>query len=188
MSDILITPFDYETKAIKYRPEYPPEPVGAAIVIDGVHEYLAWDHPTNNNIKKTEAKKIIRELFKNGRPLMHNAAFDIEVAMFKQGMPFPKQFEDTLFLAYLYDPRATSLSLKPMADMYLDMPPDEQTELRNWILSNVPGAHENKGKNVKHPNLYWAACISEAPGDLVGKYAIGGGPGKSNIRSAGLWT
>ena len=169
MSDIIATPFDYETKGIERRPEYPPEPVGAAIKIDGVHEYLAWGHPTGNNIKKTEANKIIKDLFKNGRPLMHNAAFDIEVAMEKQKAVMPRQFEDTLFLAYLYDPRAKSLSLKPMAETHLGMPSEEQEELHNWIYENV--FLPNGWKVTKSNPL--GKYIWMAPGELVGKYAIG---------------
>jgi DNA polymerase-1 len=45
------------------------------------------------------------------------------------------------------------------------MPPDEQTELKDWILANVPGAKKAPTK--------WGKYIALAPGKLVGKYANG---------------
>jgi len=161
-----VIPVDFETKSIQNRPEYPPEPVGVALKWNGRWRYLAWGHPTNNNSTKTEARKILREIFTKHVPLFHNSAFDISVATHKLGLPFPKNgYHDTLFLAYLNDPREPNLSLKPLADKYLDLPPEEQEELKQWILENTDC------KNTKKDP--WGAHIWEAPGDLVGKYAVG---------------
>ena len=161
-----IVPIDFETKGIEHRPKYPPEPVGLAVKWEGKWQYLSWGHKAGgNNSTKTEAKKILREIFKNHTPLMHNAGFDIEVAVKKFSLPWPKDFHDTLFLAYLYDPRATSLSLKPLADEHLDMPPQEQDAVRDWILEHT----DCKGTK-KDP---WGARIWEAPAGLVSKYAKG---------------
>lgn len=157
---------DFETKPIMDRPEYPPEPVGVALKHNGRWKYLAWGHPTQNNCTKAEAKKILREVFTKHIPLFHNSAFDISVARHHMGLPFPKHgYHDTLFLAYLNDPREPNLSLKPLADKYLDMPPDEQAELKEWILANTDCKDTKKDP--------WGAHIWEAPGKLVGKYAIG---------------
>jgi len=114
--------------------------------------------------------------------LFHHAAFDIAVAVKYMGCKWPKKFHDTLYLAYLYDPRAKSLSLKPMAEMHLDMPPEEQDELKEWVLANVKGAHEHKGRKVKNPLLYWGANICKTPGKLCGKYAVG-----DIVRTIGLF-
>lgn len=161
-----IIPVDFETEAIEKRPVYPPVPVGVSIN----NKYYSWGHPTENNCTKTEAKKLLKQVFTQDIPLFHNAAFDIAVAMSHMGCPFPKiDFHDTMLLAFLYDPRAKSLSLKPMADLYLDMPPEEQLELKEWIEKNIFEAHGKK-PTKKDP---WGAHIAEAPGRLVGKYAIG---------------
>jgi DNA polymerase-1 len=57
------------------------------------------------------------------------------------------------------------MALKPLADKYLDMPPDEQEALRDWILANVPGAKKAPTK--------WGAHIGKTPGKLCGPYARG---------------
>ena len=162
-----VIPVDFETEGIEYRPVYPPKPVGVALKIGGRRRYMAWGHPCENNCTKREAVKALKEIFKRDEPVFHNAAFDIYVASVHLGITPPKEFHDTLFLAYLFDPRESSLSLKPLADKYLDMPPEEQDRLKEWILTNIyKGAKETR----KNP---WGAHIAEAPGKLVGKYAIG---------------
>lgn len=161
-----LTTIDFETDEIKNRPEYPPIPVGVSIRKRGRGKYYAWGHPSENNCTKAEARRALLDAFKNDNCLFHNGAFDIDVGQTHLNLPFPKrEFHDTLFLGYLYDPRQRSLSLKPMADAHLDMPPDEQTELKEWILANVPEAK-------KRPKQ-WGAFIGKAPGKLVGKYANG---------------
>jgi len=118
-----------------------------------------------NNCTKQEAVRVLRGLYKDKDVacVFHNCAFDIDVGLVHLNLPWPHRYEDTEFLSYLFDPREESLGLKPLADKYLDMPPDEQTELREWIEENV---QMETGKK-------WGAYISQAPGKLVGKYAIG---------------
>jgi DNA polymerase-1 len=166
---------DFETRGIQARPEYPPYPVGCAIYKDSKAKYLAWDHPVQNNISFRDAKKILKEIVKNNEVVFHNAAFDVAVGVKHMGWKNLnwRKIHDTLFLAFLFDPRSETLSLKPWCEKYLNMPPEEQDKLKEWILKNVVGAHELKGKNVKHPELYWAANIDKAPANLVGKYAKG---------------
>lgn len=173
-----VATLDFETKGIEARPVYPPKPVGCAIRLPGDRgsSYLAWGHPYENNIKEKDAKKILLDIIKNMPVLFHNASFDFSVGVEWLGWPVDTPWQnihDTLFLAFLHDPRDRSLSLKPWADKYLGMPPDEQDELKAWILENVPGAHDHRGRKVKNPELFWGALISEAPGGLVGKYAKG---------------
>ena len=165
-----ITPVDFETKKIELRPEYPPEPVGVAVKWQGRWKYMAWGHPTKNNCTKAEARKVLTYIYTHERPVFHHAAFDITVGTTHLGLPFPKNdFHDTLFLAYLFDPREPNLGLKVLADVHLGMPPEEQQELKAWIIKHVYEARGIK-ESRKDP---WGAHIWEAPGDLAGKYAKG---------------
>lgn len=169
-----IATIDFETYRIENRPIYPPVPVGVAIHYKNKAKYLAWDHPTQNNSTLQEAKRELKAVISQAEfSLYHNAGFDLSVAYEHMGVrkqPWHK-IHDTLLLAFLHDPRDDSLSLKPMADKYLDMPPEEQDELKNWILENIEGAHNHR--KSKFPELFWGALISEAPGRLVGRYAKG---------------
>lgn len=161
---------DFETEAIGTRPEqYPPKPVGLAIWEPGKQpRYLSWGHPTENNGTWEEGMKQVLKYWDSGRPLLfHNAPFDIEVAMKWFGVSYPhwERVHDTQVMAFLHDPHAKKLELKDLADVLLDMPPEEQDELRDWVFDNVPGSKRAKTK--------WGAHIREAPGNLVGKYAKG---------------
>jgi DNA polymerase-1 len=70
-----------------------------------------------------------------------------------------------MFLLFLDDPLAPSLSLKPSAERLLGLPPSEQDAVRDWLISHgVVRESATKG---------WGAFICEAPGDLVGLYAAG---------------
>jgi len=164
-----IIPVDAETIGIEDRPVYPPKPVGVALKLPR-NKYMAWGHPVENNCTKGQVRKALMEVWKNHIPLFHNAAFDIEVLCTEFDLPYPKNgYHDTLFLAYLHDPRDKDLSLKPLADKYLDMPPDEQDRLNEWILENI-FIPQGKKPSKKDP---LGKYIALAPGKLVGKYAIG---------------
>lgn len=164
---------DFETDAIEPRPKYPPRPVGVAIGWPGHggRRYYAWGHPVGNNCTKAQAVKVLKAAYKSGDGLLfHNAGFDLDVAETHLGLPLPPwpRIHDTLFLAFLNNPYEQNLSLKPLADKYLDMPPDEQTELKDWIMANV-----RKPDGGRIAPSQWGAYIAKAPGDLVGRYAIG---------------
>jgi len=160
---------DFETEAIKPRPEYPPKPVGVAIWEPGKQpRYMAWGHPTGNNCSWEEAKSALLTIWNGDRELLfQNAPFDLEVAERWFDLPYPPwhRVHDTMLLAFMVDPHAKTLSLKPTADKWLDMPPEEQDRLKDWILSHVPEAKQRKAQ--------WGAHISKSPGGLCGKYAIG---------------
>jgi DNA polymerase I-like protein with 3'-5' exonuclease and polymerase domains len=163
---------DYETFGIEGNPVVtPPRAVGVAVWIPGREpQYLAWGHPTENNCKYGDARQFLYNIGEAGNPrLFHNAPFDLSVQ--KDSMSLPHNFlnggwreiHDTMYLLFLADPYASTFSLKPSADRYLGMAPVEQDELKQWILSNVVGATPDN----------WGGFIALAPGDLVGRYAIG---------------
>lgn len=158
---------DFETEAIVGNPIVnPPVPVGVAIWIPGNQpEYLAWGHPTENNCTFGEAVEKLRQILEGPAPLLfHNAGFDLSV-LTHMGLDF-KEYErvhDTMYLLFLADPYAITLSLKPSADRYLGMAAEEQTELYDWICANVAGATRKTA----------GAYIARAPGDIVGRYAVG---------------
>lgn len=126
---------------------------------------MSWGHPTGNNTIYSLVKGSLKVIWDSGEQiLMQNAKFDIRVAMEWFDLPYPHgHVEDSMFWTYLNDPREDTLSLKPISDKYLNMPPDEQRELHEWIVENVPGATMATA----------GAYISEAPGDLVAPYAVG---------------
>lgn len=160
---------DFETEAIIGNPiANPPSPVGCAFWIEGQEPfYLAWGHPTNNNISRLEGLRYCaRVIIEDRTPLLfHHASFDLAVMRGAWGSTESdwERIHDTLYLLFLDDPYASTLSLKPSAHRYLGLPPEEQDELKNWILAHVPEATEKT----------FGAYICRAPGDLVGRYAIG---------------
>lgn len=157
---------DFETDAIGPRPHYPPVPVGCAI--RGIGEkarYLAWGHPDKNNTTKTEATKILLRYWTSGPVLFHNGKFDYDVGTTHLGLPeLPwDAIHDTLFLIFLQNPNRKTLSLKPVAEAELGLPPNERDAVRDWLVEH----------GVCKATKGWGAFISKAPGDLVGKYAVG---------------
>ena len=159
---------DFETQAINRRPGYPPEPVGVAIKYPGrPAAYLAWGHPDGNNASREDGRREVKKAYDAGEDLcFYNGKFDVEVARGKFGLEVPawQRIHDPMFQVFLADPYAASFALKPSAERLLHLPPDEQDEVRDWLID-----HRIVAKNDKH----WGAHICDAPGDLVGKYACG---------------
>lgn len=158
--------FDFETEGIEGNPIYnPPRPVGVSIKRDGEgSRYYAWGHPTNNNCTWEEGKAALLSFLKEEPDwLAHNSPFEASILKKYFGVVKrnPLKFHDTQYLVFLHDPYAPSFSLKPSAERILGLAPDEQTELRDWILAHVREATLST----------WGAFICRAPGDLVGKYA-----------------
>lgn len=159
---------DFETEKIQRRPVYPPKPVGVAIRWpDKSKEYLAWGHPTKNNCDIATARRKLKDAYACKRVLFHHAAFDTDVGYCHLGLKPQGRVDDTLFLGFLKDPYTPDLGLKPLAERDLNLPPEEQNELKDWIIANVK--HDGR----KMPESKWGEHIADAPGDLVGKYAIG---------------
>jgi len=149
---------DFETEAIIGNPLiHPPKPVGVSVT---------WSVKDSKYYVGEEMEKICNEIWNTEEELIfHNAPFDLSVARKHFNLPFPnwKRVHDTMYLVFLKNPHAKSLSLKYSADLYLNMPPEEQDKIRDWVLENV--------KTVTPKN--WGAHISKAPYELLAPYAIG---------------
>lgn len=81
MLESMIT-LDYETEAIVGNPvANPPDPVGLAVWVPRSEPtYLAWGHPTKNNISREKGLQYARKVILSGRPLLfHNGPFDLSV-------------------------------------------------------------------------------------------------------------
>jgi len=157
---------DFETEAIEFGSGRAPKPVGVSIGPHGLwdkHKYWAFGHPTNNNCTEAEARAALAAIW--DEPItFHHGKFDIAVALEHWKLPWKDTYDDTMYMLYLENPHSPDLGLKPSSDRLLGMPPDEQDEVRDWLISRgiVPS-------NTKE----WGAHISKAPGDIVGRYAIG---------------
>lgn len=175
---------DFETEAIRPRPNYPPEPVGVAVHAYGTSpRYLAWGHPEGNNCTRGEALELLHQVHADTQAevLYHNAAFDLSVSVERLGLPMLpwQRIHDTMFLLFLHDPHASSMGLKPSAESILGWPAEEQDAVHDWIYAHraeILARFGQEGDRITRaksgPNSP-AAWISKAPGGLVGRYAIG---------------
>lgn len=145
---------DFETEAITESPVVvPPRPVGCAILLSG-------SQPT---YVTTGIREALLPIWEGSFPLLfHNAPFDLSVAREHLDLPWPswERVHDTQYLVFFHNPYG-KVSLKNAAEAILGIPPDEQADLRDWILANVPGSTP---KN-------FGAYISKAPVELVEPYA-----------------
>lgn len=162
---------DFETLPISGVPDgRAPLPVGFAYAVgDKAPKYICWGHPTENNTTKGDAFDVLRGAILCADALVcHNIGFDVEVAIQHfwgmHGWTDRLHWHDTQVMAFHHDPHAFSLGLKEQAAKHCGMPPDEQDELRDWLI-------EQKiiRRNVKSIGAHIHLC----PGKLVGKYAIG---------------
>ena len=163
---IKVTTVDFETTAIAYRPHYPPTPVGVAIRREGEPSvYLAWGHAQDNNCSKEQARLRLTHLWRSKEVLLfHNAKFDLEVAEAFTGELLPwHRFHDTMLLLFLDDPYQGSLGLKAAVKTYLQREPEEQSRIRDWLITHDIVTAKDSG---------WGAHIAEAPVALVAPYAI----------------
>lgn len=159
LGEIMYT-LDFETAGIVNGSNKSPEPCGFALKQDDKKSiYISWGHPGFNEYCKLDAQNILNEVWLSGEKIMcHNSKFDLRVALewFNLPVPEPSRIIDTMIMAYLIDARETSLSLKPLAEKYCNMPPEDQTNLNNWLIKN---GHK-PGRD-----------ICKAPAELVGPYA-----------------
>lgn len=158
---------DIETEAIQFGGPLLPEPVGCALGVPGQERrYYAWGHPEGNNCTKAEFKDVLQEIWHREWVTHNGLVFDVPVLTHHFALPErdPLLTHDTLFESYLHNPHAKSLSLKPLSEEWLGMPPDEQTELYDWILANVAECRARS---------QCGEFIARAPAGIVGKYAIG---------------
>ncbi len=164
--------FDFESEEIEPMPKYPPKPVGLAIMVDDrpllEDYYNAWGHPTENNSYERNIKELVADLLRQEDTfwIAHNLAFDAAIIEVKWGLTFPfaaDRCADTMLMAFMDDPYG-QLSLKPLAEKHLGVPPTERDAVRDWLVAH--GICRAGDKN-------WGAYISKAPGKLVGAYAHG---------------
>lgn len=159
---------DFETEGIQGRPKYPPKPVGYSLAFPGRQPvYYGWGHPTNNNCDFDKAKTILEDVWRSGAEVLcHNAKFDLDVAETHMGLKMLpwERIHDTMFLLFLADPYAMSYALKPAAERYLGLPPEERDAVREWLVT---------AGICRKTQSDWGAHIAEAPGDVVGRYAKG---------------
>jgi DNA polymerase I-like protein with 3'-5' exonuclease and polymerase domains len=171
---------DFETGAIQQRPFYPPIPVGFSIKKYGQKKsvYYAFGHPTDNNCTKEDAINVLRKFWESGEPVLcHNGKFDIDVATEHMGMSMLpwNLIHDTMFLLFLDDPHAKDLKLKPAAERYLGMKPEEQDAVFTWLKAHQQVLRDAGyiGPKEQITKVNFGAYISLAPGTLVGEYANG---------------
>jgi 3'-5' exonuclease len=160
--------FDYESEAIEPRPKYPPRPVGLALYLPQQDRkaYWAWGHDSQNNCDERDAQEQVSTLIADPTTfwIAHNLAFDASIMEEKWHVKFPwDRCADTMLLAFLHNPYG-QLSLKPLCEELLGMPPEEQEAVRGWLIAHGLVRANDKG---------WGANIARARGDLVGAYAIG---------------
>lgn len=161
-----IVTIDFETEGIKPRPEYPPKPVSLAIRYpSGLTKALAWGHPEGNNCTEEKAKAELEDVFRKYKILGQNMMFDLDVAETHWGLrpPTYDRWHDTMFLLFLLDPHSPTISLKPSAERYLGIKPEEQDLMYEWILANVPEAKKSTA----------GAYISRCPYAIVEPYHVG---------------
>lgn len=156
---------DIETKAIEDGAPLLPEPVGCSIYNNGRSEYWSWGHPTENNCTKEDFKAVLEELWTEEFVTHNGLVFDVPVLEHWFDLPprDPLLTHDTLFLAYLHNPHAPQLGLKPLSEDLLGMPPEEQQALYDWIMANTDC------KSLKNAGAY----IGHTPGEMCGRYAAG---------------
>jgi DNA polymerase I-like protein with 3'-5' exonuclease and polymerase domains len=163
----MLVTLDFETEAIENRPAYPPTPVGLAVKMgDAPGTYLSWGHPTKNNCDQEMAYDALVDFIQNEENefIFHNAPFDISIIEEKFLLDFPwGRCHDTMLMAFLANPHG-ELSLKPLAELLLHEPPAERDAVRDWLVAHVIASSTSKS---------WGEHISNAPGDLVGRYAVG---------------
>ncbi len=171
---------DFETLPIpQFWPKFPPEPVGVAIRWpSGEKDYLAWGHPTGNNMDKRTARRVLQSIWRSEAPILfHHSSFDLHVACERMELPMLPwhRIHDTEFLAFLVDPHARSLELKVICDEWLDIPPTDQQELFDYLYDNRERLEKKYGvtiskakKGAKSP----LAHMGYAPAGRVAPYAI----------------
>jgi DNA polymerase I-like protein with 3'-5' exonuclease and polymerase domains len=165
---------DFETHGIEKRPEFPPKPVGVSIRLPGKKsKYFAWGHPEGNNCTQKDAVNALKTIWRPGKGILFfNGKFDVDVAETHLGLPRLPDLDmhDAMFMMFLRDPHSRELGLKPLAERYLGAPPDEQDELKAWVMAHKK---ELEAKFGKFTPKEWGKHIAQAPGQLVGKYARG---------------
>lgn len=161
-----IATIDFETEAIVGNPVVsPPRPVGVAVWLPGQEpDYLPIAFTKKTDKPRGAGYNLLKKVWHKWPHLYHNAPFDLSVAEQWLGLPWPAwdRVHDTQYLVFQHNPYG-NLALKPASEEILGMDPDEQDELHEWIVANIPEATARTA----------GAFISQAPFELVSRYAIG---------------
>lgn len=177
------TTIDFETLPIQMRPEYPPKPVSMVIKEWGKKgRAFLWGHPSGNNCSLADAKRALKAVWKPGKPLLfHHGKFDVDVAETHMGVPrLPStDYHDNLFMSFLRDPHSPDLGLKPLAEKWLNWPPEERDAVEVWAKANRAHClslwHPGFKKDGKALPFKPGAYIGYAPGEIVEPYVLGDG-------------
>src|ERR1700733_9268973 len=162
---------DFETKGIEPRPKYPPKMVSLALKWPDTQEYklMSWGHAGgDNNCTEKEARgAYLKARNSKYAMLFQNGAFDQDCAEVHWDIPLLPwdKTHETMYLLALENPHAPSLALKESAQRILNIAPEEQDKLKEWILANVPEA--------KRKPSSWGAYIWLAPYRIVRPYHKG---------------
>lgn len=166
---VKLVAFDFESEGIQSFPDYPPRPTMLGIYEDGKKpRYMSWGHPGKNNSTEEKACAVLTKLWNDPKVelIAQNLTFDMAIAHVHWKLPLFREAKchDTMVQAFLLDPHAKTYSLKPNAERYLGLPPDEQDAVRDWLVAN---------KVVRANQKDWGAYISHAPAEIVGPYCVG---------------
>lgn len=169
------TAVDFETFGIEGRPDYPPVPTSVSIKEKGKPSMVfSWAQAYGNNCTWYDAKCALEKAWKTpDGVLFHHAKFDLAVAErhFDLAPPPWERIHDTMFLLFLDDPNELQIGLKPGAARLLNMPPEEQDEAANWLVSTqpVPGVRITKGGGKNSFKLF----LPFLPGKVIQRYVEG---------------
>ena len=162
---------DFETEGIEARPKYPPKPVSLGIKWpdSSKYELMAWGHEAGgNNCTEKEARGELKRAYDSKYPVLaQNFVFDGDVAETHWELKLPawNRYHELMFLLFLQDPHSPSLALKPCAERYLGIKPEEQDKMYEWIIDNIPEA--------KRKPSTAGAYISRVPFKIVAPYLKG---------------
>jgi DNA polymerase I-like protein with 3'-5' exonuclease and polymerase domains len=176
---------DFETMPIKQRPAYPPVPIGLAVKLPGeapryydmgtIPDNGLWRSGAPATKKIVEVCTLLARIWASGEPvLFHNAKFDLEVAEKHFKMPLLpwQRVHDTQFLAFLNDPHARSLGLKPLAEQLLGWAPEERDAIADWVVEHKKELKQVDPSEPATPKNA-GAWVWAAPTEIVEPYALG---------------
>ena len=169
---------DFETLPIIAGSGLSPKPVGVSILTARGNVYYGWGHPGHNPHTWEQGRRALAKVWEH-RPIFHNCKFDIGVAVEHMDLPWPDEYDDTIFSSFLVDPLAKSLGLKKLAQRWLKMEPEERDAVFLWLHQNFKGPFLEDHKIITPANA--GAYIGYAPYEVVAPYAMG-----DTLRTKGL--
>ncbi len=146
---------DFETSGLD--PYLGDEPVGLAVLRDNEKKaiYVPTGHLHGPNIPRDSFDRWVQDIVVAPRTwINHNIKFDAHFAAESCNATFDCGLEDTLAFARLIDSdRFKGYALKPLCRDWLNMPMDEEAEIKPYLLPKMRYGH------------------APVPSDIEGKYA-----------------